>query len=137
VGVDFHWTLFDGGKRHMSSAAAESRQKEHEDELREQQERITREIWSAYLGFRTAMRKHEAAISLEHAARISYDSSFEAYKLGVKNFVDVSTAEKLLSEAEFTLVEAKSSVWLSALQLEYTSGHLLRTGKPVAEGAVR
>ena len=127
VGVNFHWSVFDAGKRSLDVALAKSRQKEAAATLEEKQDSVTRETWSAYLDFRTAMRKYDAAQALRQAAQSSYDANFEAFRYGVKNFIDVTSAEKQLAEAEFTLVEAESSVWLSATRLEYSTGHLLHS----------
>jgi outer membrane protein TolC len=132
AGVNFQWNLFDGGKRRAEVAAAQSAERERTAGLRDEQNRIARQVWTAYLGFRTAMRKHEAAASLKRAAQTSYAASFEAYKYGVKNYIDVAAAEKQLSESEFTLVASESEVWTSALELEFATGHLLRSGIALA-----
>ena len=51
------------------------------------------------LAFRTAFRKHDAAVTLLESANSSYSVSLDAYKYGVKNLVDVVTAEKQLAQA--------------------------------------
>ena len=139
VGVNFHWSVFDAGKRNLETAVAQSRQKEAAAALEEKHDNVTRETWSAYLEFRTAMRKYDSALALRKAAQSSYDANFEAFRYGVKNFIDVTSAEKQLAEAEFTMVEAESSVWLSATRLEYATGHLLHssvfTGRSTPQSA--
>jgi outer membrane protein TolC len=125
--VNFRWNLFDGGKRKAEVVAAQSAERERAAELREEQNRVVREVWTAYLGFRTAQRKHEAATSMHRAARASYEASFDAYKYGVKNYIDVAAAEKQLSESNFTRVAAESELWTRALALEFATGHLLRS----------
>lgn len=138
VGVSFRWSLFDAGQRKNQVAIAESQFREQQDELREQQDRITREVWIAYVSFRTAVRQREAAENLLQSAQTSYNASFEAYQYGVKNLIDVVTAEKQLAEARLAQVQAYSAVWLDAVQLEYATGRLLRHQKPlVGSGAVR
>jgi len=55
-----------------------------QDELRENRDQTTREVWTAYIAFRTALRKQQAAVALLDSANSSYSASLEAYKFGVK-----------------------------------------------------
>jgi outer membrane protein TolC len=132
--LKLNWTLFDGGRRHNELLLAESKQRAAKAELQLNQDHATREVWSSYLRFQTAVRRREAAESLLQAADMSYAASLEAYQYGVKNLIDVVTAEKQLSEARLAHVEARSELLLSAVSLQYTTGTLLRapaTGRAV------
>lgn len=126
VGLTFRWSLFDGGQRSREVAMARSEERQRRDELTEERDRATREVWDAYISFGTAVRQREAAGTLLQAAQTSYDASFEAYRYGVKNLIDVVTAEQQLARARLSQVEATSNVWLGAVQLEYATGNLLR-----------
>ena len=131
VGLNFRWDLFTGGRLRAESALARSQERERVAEIGERQDKIGREVWSAYLSFRTAVRQREAAETLLQSAETSYNASLEAYQYGVKNLIDVVTAEKQLAEARVAHVQADSSVWLSAVSLEYATGHLLHPGNPL------
>lgn len=131
VAMSLEWKLFDGGARHNELAAAQSRKREAQDELTEKHDQATREVWSAYIGFRTALRKQQAAVSLLEAATESYNSSLDAYKYGVKNLIDVVTAERQLAQARLSGVTARSQLFLGAVDLEFVTGNLLR-GQPPA-----
>ena len=88
---------------------------------------MTRETWTAYLQFRTAARQQEAAKSLLAASTTSYDASLDAYRYGVKNLVDLVTAESQLAQARLADVQARSAVLTSSVTLGYTTGNLLRS----------
>jgi len=135
AGVTLHWNLFDAGRRSREVALAHSQARQSQDELDQQRDRATREVWTTYLAFRTAVRQREAAEILLNAAETSYNASFEAYRYGVKNFVDVVTAEQQLARARLAHVQASSGVWLGAAQLEYATGSLLRRRAPLTEHA--
>ena len=47
-------------------------------ELRDQ---ATREVWTAYIAFRTALRKEQAAEALLDSANASYSASLDAYQI--------------------------------------------------------
>jgi outer membrane protein len=120
------WRIFDGGVRKNEVAAAESRRRQAQNEMTEKHDQATREVWTAYIAFRTALRKQEAAAVLLEAANTSYSASLDAYKYGVKNLVDVLTAEKQLAQARLSSVSARSQLFLEAVDLEFVTGNLLR-----------
>ena len=130
VALGIHWRVFDGGARKNELLIAESKRREAEDELTAKHDQTTREVWTAYIAFRTALRKHDAAVALLESANASYSSSLEAYKYGVKNLVDVVTAEKQLAQARLSSVSARSELFLEAVNLEFATGNLLRSQPP-------
>jgi outer membrane protein len=124
------WKVFDGGARRNQLEAAESKRREAQDDLTERRNKATREVWAAYIAFRTALRRQQAAVSLLEAANESYSASLEAYRYGVKNLIDVVTAERQLARARLSGVSARSQVFLGAVDLEHVTGNLLRTLPP-------
>ena len=133
VALGVHWRIFDGGIRKNEVLIAESKRREAEDELTVEHDRTTREVWTAYIAFRTALRKHDAAVALLESANASYSASLEAYKYGVKNLVDVVTAEKQLAQARLSSVSARSELFLEAVNLEFATGNLLRNQPPATK----
>jgi outer membrane protein len=137
LGIGVHWTIFDGGLRRHEVEAAASRHREAEHEKREVEDAIGREVWTAYVQFRTAVRQHDAAETLLTSATTSYDASLDAYRFGVKNLVDLVTAENQLAQARLAVVQSRSAVRIDAANLDYTTGNLLRQEPPVAQPAVK
>jgi outer membrane protein TolC len=125
LGVE--WRIFDGGLRRNELAAAESKQREARDEMTEKHDQTIREVWTGYIAFRTALQKQRAAEALLQAANTSYSASLDAYKYGVKNLVDVLTAEKQLAQARLSSVSARSQLLLEAVDLDFVTGNLLRS----------
>ncbi len=124
--VNVEWTIFDGGARRNRKELAESGKRQATEELRDQRDRVQREVWSSYIAFRTALRQGEAAVALLNAAETSYAASLDAYNYGVKNLVDVVTAEKQLALARLSMVSARSRVFIEAVRLESVTGNMLR-----------
>jgi outer membrane protein len=131
AGLSIDWRLFDGGARKNELAAAESRRREAKDDMTEKRDEVTREVWTAFISFRTALRKEDAAEALLDSANASYSASLEAYKYGVKNLIDVVTAEKQLAQARLSSVSARSQLLLEAVDIEFVTGNLLRS-QPLA-----
>jgi outer membrane protein len=130
---DIEWRIFDGGARKHDLTAAESRRREAQDNLTDKRDQATRQVWSSYIAFRTAIRKEQAAVALLESANASYSASLDAYKYGVKNLVDVVTAEKQLALARLSGVSACSELLLQAVNLEFVTGNLLRTRPPATK----
>ncbi len=126
IELGVHWRIFDGGERRSELLIAESEHRKAADELTEIHDQTTREVWTAYIAFQTALRKHEAALALLDAANASYSASLDAYKYGVRNLVDVVTAENQLAQARLSNVSARSELFLEAVDLEFATGNLLR-----------
>ena len=130
---DIEWRIFDGGARKHELTAAESRRREAQDDLTDKRDQATRQVWSSYIAFRTAIRKEQAAVALLEAANASYSASLDAYRYGVKNLVDVVTAEKQLALARLSGVSARSELFLQAVNLEFVTGNLLRNRQPATK----
>ncbi|QNI33439.1 TolC family protein [Alloacidobacterium dinghuense] len=128
--LSIEWTIFDGGARKNRKAEAESAERQAVDELRDKRDQATREVWTGYIAFRTALRQEEAAVALLKASDTSYAASLDAYKYGVKNLVDVVTAEKELATARLSSVSARSRLFTEAVRLESVTGSLLRNLAP-------
>jgi outer membrane protein TolC len=124
------WRIFDGGARKHALREAESKRREEQDKMTDLRDRTTREVWSAYIGFRTAVQKEHAAVALLTSATASYDSSLESYKYGVRTLVDVVTAQRQLAQARLSSVSARSGLFLGAVDLEFATGNLLRNQPP-------
>ena len=125
------WQIFDGGARKNGVAIAESKKREAQDVMTAKHDQATREVWTAFISFRTALRQEQAALALLDSAGTSYSASLEAYQYGVKNLIDVVTAERQLAQARLSGVSARSKLLLEAVDLEFVTGNLLRT-KPAA-----
>ena len=135
AGVKVQWSLFDGGLRKNEVRLADSKRREVQDEVREKHDAIGREVWSAYLNFQTAVRQHEAAETLFKSASTSYDASLDAYRYGVKNLIDLVSADAQLARARLALVQSRSALRVSAANLDYATGNMLRQRPPVAHPA--
>jgi len=128
LGVE--WRIFDGGARKNGLAIAESQRREAQDGMRAKHDDAVRQVWTAYIGFLTALRKEQAAVAVLDSANVSYASSLDAYKYGVRNLVDVVTAEDRLAQARLAHVSARSQLLLDAVNLEFVTGNLLHN-KPL------
>src|SRR5260370_13310156 len=78
--LSVEWRLFDGGARKNELALAQSKKREGKEEFREKHDQAIRQVWTAYIAFRSALRKQQTAVALLDSANSSYSVSIEAYK---------------------------------------------------------
>ncbi|SNS72784.1 Outer membrane protein TolC [Granulicella rosea] len=124
VEAKLRWELFNGARKHEVGAAM-AEEKTAGEEQRAAQDAVTREVWQAYVDYRTAIEQERSADSFLKASETSYDSSLDAYKYGVRSLVDVVQAERQLAQARLAAVQSKAQYLQSAITLTYATGSLL------------
>jgi hypothetical protein len=106
--------VFDGGARKNNVVQAEANVRAAEAQANAARDEIANQVWAAYSNLNTAFRQRQAATALLQAASQSYDSALESYNYGLRNFLDVTAAQRTLAQARSTDVLARTQV-LTAL----------------------
>lgn len=125
--LSMRWTVFDGLKRESRLARAKADRAAAESEVRESEDTIADHIWSDYANAVTALQQRKAAASLLQATSESYSAAIESYKDGVRNILDVLSAERELARARAVDVTARTQVLQSFTSLAFRTGDLLRS----------
>ena len=123
--LKFRWDIFDGGRRGSKEAEDRALVRVQAATVREKKDAAEAEVWTAYFDLLTAAKQQRAARQLLEAAQASYDASLQAFQLGVKDLIDVVTAERSLADARSTQATARAKVMTMAVQLEFSTGDLL------------
>ena len=119
--VSLKWEIFNAARRHeVGAAQAEARAAA--EEWRAAQDRVTRQVWDAYVDCQTATAQQRSAQIFLESSQSSYESSLAAFGYGVRSLVDVVQAEKQLAQARLTAVDANAQVTLSAAALTFAIG---------------
>ncbi len=127
VNLSLQWDVFDGGRR------VEQLERAHDDEKRAQaniddaRDQIEQQVWSAYVSLRTAFAQRDAATALLSASQTSYDAALKTYQLGLRNIVDVVSAQRTLAEARSGDVTARTELLNQLANLAYRTGDLLQS----------
>ena len=126
VGVQARWTLFDGLKREHQVAQAKADEKTAKAEIDALRDELGNEVWAAYTNMQTALRQQAAAAALLEAANASYDSARASYGYGVRNLIDVVSAQKALAQARSEDVYARTQLMLQSANLAFRTGDLIQ-----------
>src|SRR5467141_2811009 len=122
MAFSLNWTVFDGGARKNRLAQSEANVHEAEAQVVVSRDQIANEVWAAYSDLNTALRQREAATALLEAAGRSYDAALESYNYGLRNFLDVSAAQRTLAQARSTDVLARTRVLTTLAALAFRAG---------------
>ena len=113
---------FDGGARKNNVAKAEANVRAAEAQAKAARDEIANQVWAAYSNLNTASRQRQAATALLQAASQSYDSALESYNYGLRNFLDVTSAQRALARARSEDVSARTQVLTALADLAFRTG---------------
>jgi outer membrane protein TolC len=123
--------IFDGFARRHKLDMAEADLHQAENELAGARDSAARDVWKAYTGYRTALKKQDAAEKLLTASKSAFDAVLESYKQGLSTYTEVVTAERNLSAALATSHDTQSAIYTSQAALALSIGDLARPAPPL------
>jgi len=124
--LQLKWTLFDGARREYEIARAKSEKRAAEAAIDSLRDQISNEVWTSYANMRTALRQQQAAQALLTASQQSYEAAHDAYGYGVRNLVDVVSAQKTLAQARSEDIFARTQLLLAVADTAFRTGDLLQ-----------
>ena len=134
VAATARWQIFNGARRHQLNAAIAENTASAEEQ-RAAKDAVTREVWGAYVDFRTSLEQERSARNFYQAAATFYDSSLDAFRFGARSLVDVMESERALTQARLLTIRAYSQRMQALLSLSYASGDLLHARAATQKGA--
>jgi outer membrane protein len=124
IGANVSIPVFYG---HLFSArreAAHQHALESDQRLRDQQERIARDVRVAYSGAITAFQRIDVTAQFLRQAALALDLAQGRYNLGLSSIVELTQAELNLTQAEIENLNAKYDYQNQYSVLQYTIGAL-------------
>ena len=125
--LELRWNLFDGVRREYRIAQANADKKAAEAKIDALRDQIADQVWAAYTNMRTALRQQQAAAALLAASQESYEAARESYGYGVRNLLDVVSAQKALAQARSEDVSARTQLLLAVTGLAFQTADLIQT----------
>jgi outer membrane protein TolC len=125
--LELRWNLFDGARREYRIAQANADKKAAQAQIDALRDQVADEIWAAYTNMRTALRQQQAAAALLTASQESYEAAHQSYGYGVRNLLDVVSAQKALAQARSEDVSARAQLLLQATNLAFQTADFIQT----------
>jgi len=123
--LNLEWDLFDGGRRVNELAQAHAEENRAQAQIDQTRDEVEQQVWTAYVTVRTAFYQRDAAAALLTASQTSYNAALKSYQLGLRNTVDVVTAQRTLAQALSSDVSARTTVLTQLANFAYRTGDLL------------
>ena len=123
--------IFDGFARRHKLDMAEADLHQAENELAGARDSAARDVWKAYTGYRTALKKQDAAEKLVAASKSAFDAVLDSYKQGLSTYTEVVTAERNLTAALATSHDTQSAIYTTQAALALSVGDLARPAPPL------
>jgi outer membrane protein TolC len=130
VNLQLKWTLFDGARREYQVAQSEAAKKSAQAKIDALRDQVGNEVWAAYSNMRTALRQQQAAAALLTASEQSYEAARESYGYGVRNLLDVVSAQRTLAQARSEDISARTQLLLNVATLAFQTGDLIQMQPP-------
>jgi outer membrane protein TolC len=127
--LNLRWTVFDGGSRRNRLAEAAAEVRRAEADVNASRDQVENQVWMAYSLLQTAFRQRDAAAELLAAASQSYAAALESYNYGLRNLLDVTAAQQVLSQARSSDVSARTGVLAALSNLAYRTASSIQTGQ--------
>ncbi len=122
LGVQFRWTLFDGGRVREETAEALANRRGAEARLRDFDDQVQVEVRQRTADLNAARAAIEAAETGVRAATEAQRVLTERFAAGVAANIDVLDAQVALLQAELDLTRARASAQLAAARLDRALG---------------
>jgi outer membrane protein len=116
--------VFNGHLFAARRAAALMKARAADQDLRNEQERITRDVRDAWADSTTAYQQIAVAGQMEYQARLSLALAQGRYNLGLSSIVELNQAQLSETEAEIQNVNAKYDYQIQNAALQYQQGLL-------------
>ncbi len=122
--------LFEGFSLRNNVRAAEANLKAARAELRQKEESVISDVWSAFYNMETAAQQLESSETLLVSSKESFRVSLARYRAGVADIVELLNAQSTLTSARSQRVQAQTDLFNSYAELLHAIGAELPPGAP-------
>ena len=124
VGVNVNIPLFNGGLFKARRTEAELRARTAEENVKDLQNRVMRDVQVAYLNAVTGYERLSLTQKLLEQAQLALDLSQSRYNLGLSSIVELSQAQLNLTSAQIAVANARYDYQTEWSALQYQIGAL-------------
>jgi outer membrane protein len=124
IGVNVNIPLFNGGLFKARHTEAELRQRSAEENVKDLQNRVVRDVEVAYLNASNGYERLSLTLKLLEQARLALDLAQSRYDLGLSSIVELSQAQLNLTSAQIANTNARYDYQTEWSTLQYQIGAL-------------
>jgi outer membrane protein TolC len=124
MGFNVQWNLFDGWQTESEIRMAHEQAQAAEALLEQAELAASAEAWMRFHAFETARRKYLLSVSFCTTAEAARNLAAEAYRAGLKTFLDLLNADTQLATARSQRVTARQETFAALANLNHAIGRL-------------
>ena len=122
AGLSLEIPLFEGFSLRNNIRAAEARLKATRADLRQKEESVISDVWTAFYNMQTAAQQVESSETLLTSSKESFQVSLARYRAGVADIVELLNAQSTLTSARTQRVQAQTDLFISYAELLHAIG---------------
>jgi len=119
LGLTFSLPIFDNKKTRSAVARARVQQLDADLDIDSRENELSQDVENWYVDTRSAQSRYLSAEEQLKAAQLSEELSNAQFELGLCNAVELMTAHNSVTEAQFTLLQAKYMAMLGRKMIDY------------------
>ncbi|MCF8129047.1 MAG: TolC family protein, partial [Deltaproteobacteria bacterium] len=121
-GLSLEIPLFEGFSLRNNIRAAEARLKATRSDLRQKEESVISDVWTAFYNMQTAAQQVTSSETLLTSSKESFQVSLARYRAGVADIVELLNAQSTLTSARTQRVQAQTDLFISYAELLHAIG---------------
>ncbi len=121
-GLSLQIPLFEGFSLRNNVRAAKARLKAGRADLRQKEESVISDVWSAFYNMQTAAQQVDSSETLLTSSKESFRVSLARYRAGVTDIVELLNAQSTLTSARAQRVQAQTDLFISYAELMHAIG---------------
>ena len=129
-GLSLQIPIFEGFSLTNKIRSAEAKLKASRADLRQKEESVISDVWSAFYNMQTAAQQVESSETLLISSKESFRVSLARYRAGVAEIVELLNAQSTLTSARAQRVQARTDLFISYAELLHAIGAELPAGGP-------
>ncbi|PTY00731.1 hypothetical protein DB346_14020 [Verrucomicrobia bacterium LW23] len=131
--LSFSVDVFDGGLKRARAESARQQAESLRAQVADTEVAAMADVATSYASFKASVKKYRAAQALEDASQKSLEATRESYKAGLRNIIDLLTAERNLAAARTSVAASRTELFSEAIRLANATGTFL----PIQSGHAR
>jgi outer membrane protein len=121
-GLSLQIPIFEGFSLRNNIRAAKARVKASRADLRQKEESVISDVWSAFYNMQTAAQQVDSSETLLISSKESFRVSLARYRAGVAEIVELLNAQSTLTSARAQRVQAQTDLFISYAELMHAIG---------------
>ncbi|MEO0794438.1 MAG: TolC family protein [Verrucomicrobiota bacterium] len=124
AGLTLEWDIFQGFNKWYEIDRRRDLARRAQQDARLSELQVLKQVWTAYFGYRSALRQVESASAALDAQQEAYDAIAIGYQTGINSLLDILTSQEDLDDSRRDLIEARTNLGTSIADLARATGNL-------------